>query len=123
MDSRDEISKARVELARAEEKLFDVYITKVKEKYLACSQDKRQIILNRLEDLLTNSLRRNETELINPKKAREIRIKAGLTQIQLAKILGASQNLFSMYELGKMKRETECSRKYLAWLRENGYEE
>ena len=57
-------------------------------------------------------------------RAKLLRVEKGFTQIELGKIIGLSNQAISLYEKGSIipSENTEKSRKYIGWLKDNGYE-
>lgn len=142
-DYKDKILQAKGRIERAQEDLLNIYFTKIKERYKNFESRQREILLdnlnlftqklekgNLLKKILTYKTTRKNLDY-NGGKAREIREKAGFIKLTgLIKQLGikdinSSRNQLSNYEFGNVSPSNpprgEFSKKYMGWLKEQGY--
>ncbi len=138
-----ELEKARAELASAHRKLFGTYLERIRDIYNGLEFDEREYALRGLNSLVQKlesegflafkpylELRSRRKNLaFDASKAREIRVKSGLSIDKLIERLGLARSgaymLISKYEKGRLRPSNpprgETSKKYVAWLKENGY--
>lgn len=128
----DKVGEAKAEVEKARFTLVEAYLTKIKETYLSLPAEKKDIFVNRLEQIaITAGSNFSKLDLkkyvilspYDPEVAKAIRQKAELSQKQLANQLGSNQVALSRYESGSYfpKPTTKNGKKYLAWLKEQGY--
>jgi DNA-binding transcriptional regulator YiaG len=127
------------ELLTEKEKLerqYRTYLDLLGNRYGLFSETEQRRALGHLELFVTRTLRikngtlRKEThqqklsrerkEKFEPSEALACRIKAGITQAELAKQLKSSARSICFYENG-LTAPSEKSQNYLNWLKEQGY--
>ena len=137
------LSRARNELARAYQKVVDVYLTQIRERYRTLEDSQKISVLDGLDDLVKAIEKELPTRKVSgisysagknltfdPKKARRIREKANIAMTKLAKELsfknpGAVYRRLHAYERGEVKPSYpprgRLAPKYLGWLKKHGY--
>ena len=112
--------------SEAYERLLDSYFDKIKERCTKGDNKTRIYFIGRLEEIVTIEIPITErTYLFNGNKAREIRLKKGLSLRGLANMVKMPLQSLVSYEKGfYVPRSTrgKGGRRYLEWLKEQGYE-
>ena len=126
-DEFSEIEKAWGELARADEvtkkseqKLFEVYIAKIREGYNSFDREKRRGLIEKLNFFVSRLIDLPFDRI----KATEVRTISGLSQEQLANKLGVGPQAICRIERAKTPAPYPLRKgdlKYLFWLKEHGY--
>lgn len=116
--------KPESEISYHEEIIFKRYLDKIKDIYTISPLKKREFVTSVLEKI-TNAL------IFDPEKARQVRIKAGLTQQELGRIITTTTPEHGQVFLGKLEKGVRMPskyqkprgicKKYLYWLKEQGY--
>ena len=116
--------KPEPEITYIEERGLGRYLTEIREGYKISPIKKREFIASVLEKI-ANVLS------FDPEKARQIRIKAGLTQEELGRKITTTTTVHGQIFLAKLERgarlPAKCHkprgicRKYLNWLKKQGY--
>src|SRR3989344_5155425 len=103
--------------------LLETYISEIRKKFLQTENDAKLGFLSRLETIVKVNI--DSTFLFEGSKAKEIRLKNGLSQTKLAKKLDiGSCSTISNYEKGvynPLRVESKGGRRYLEWLKNEGY--
>jgi len=136
MSKVDPINAAREEIRRSQEKLLSAYFSTIGDAFRNVNTGTQKAIFDGLDALIALHIdrthERHDLAILNEfdgVKARKIREDAGLSQKDLADQLGfcyeQSASKISDYERGKTRPsyppKGEWSKKYLAWLKEQGY--
>ncbi len=112
--------------SEAYERLLDSYFNKIKERCMKGNNKTRIYFIGRLEEITTEEIPTVERKyLFDYNKAREIRLKKGLSLRGLAKSIKMPLQSLVSYEKGAYApRSTKGKggRRYLEWLKDQGYE-
>ncbi len=101
--------------------IVNEYCDFIKNQYMHLPDSRKDLVEEGLEVIVKNIENNAEFDnLISPKIAREVRIKLGLTQQELADQIGVLNRQFIVnYESGIVKTNRGKNvQKYLAWMRE-----
>ncbi len=129
-DESDRIDRAKRTIACAHQELINAYTEQIREVYRVLSTKKKAGLLEGLEILL-DATEMGESIRIGAGfdivRARKLREKVGLKPVALARQLGIAPYYLCKYESGASnpaikKSIKEPAKKYLAWLKEQGYE-
>ena len=116
-EQRKSFEEEQKDLAVARERMLEVYFDRIRKRYNEGPARVRSSISNRLEKIAYNGPRKKGK--FDWKRATQIRISAGLIQLELSELLRMNQGQLSHYESGY---RTPRNITYITWLRENGYD-
>jgi DNA-binding transcriptional regulator YiaG len=126
------IEQKKIQLKKSQLEIVSSCLNRlVQQDYAFLPEEKMEMIAEGLEKIIAileiiNPLKTNEKSSLNPfdkSKAKDIRKKGYLTQVEITERLGLSQSLISRYENGSLLPNPYKlqSRKYLEFLKEQGY--
>lgn len=119
----EELLKARAGIEKAEEHLLDVYFNKIKEDYKTLGGYRKQKLLEKVKSLAEDSnviVGLDIFASFDMHKAKIVRKKQGLNQVQLADRIGISRSSIQNYEVGRFP-DLGSVKRYTEWLMEHGY--
>lgn len=126
----ERISEIKVCIVRKELELIDIYFERIKKIYSTLNAVQKEALDRGLEALIKGAeigeipMFYKPRPLIDPAKAKEVRINSGLSLRTLSSKLGLSYSAILNYESGRVKNlsaEDTKTRKYIEWLKEQGY--
>jgi DNA-binding transcriptional regulator YiaG len=130
---RKEYEAAERNLKLARDRLFTQYLARLKDSYMSVSVDGQTNLLGKLEDIvqkLDDTV--SNSPIFNSIVAKELRIRSGLTQEELAKRVGVDSTYIVHWEKGKriptpFNKSSEVTINegtmgYLTWLKNQGYD-
>lgn len=122
-------TQAKEKIAQAQEELIEKYSAQIKEVYKRSDIKKKALLLEGIEVLLEATEMEESIRIgrgFDNIRAQKLRERTGLKQAGLAKQLGISPTYICKYESGAanpvFRTAKEPAKKYLAWLKEQGYE-
>ena len=133
---KQRLSSAIAELRRAEAKLLNVHLDRIRRSYLHLTAQEKQGIIYGLESLISkiqDGTLAKEKVQFDKDEAKRIRLEQGLSQHELVtKLFGGytpnGQKLISFYESGRADPTNPRSptryvmaRQYIEWLKAHGY--
>jgi DNA-binding transcriptional regulator YiaG len=123
------LNQFKEEIVKAHDELIDKYVEQIKGFYKGLNTKKKAILLGGIEVLLEATEMGEGIRMgsgFDNVRARKLREKTGLKQCELARKIGILNCYVCKYESGESsptaKHTKEPARKYLAWLKEQGYD-